>query len=572
MDMIFGHSARCVALSFLLFYLSTSLWAQDDSLMIILETELSREFKELKKAPVPAYYIDYYVDDIQHATLNASFGSLIHSSCNKNRVLATRVRIGDYQFDNTHPPTSREGNFMPPQGGLGPVMLPYENDAVALQFGLWRATQNEYKQSIATFKMLRNSAERSDTASSGVGDFSREQPTTFYDPPLAAFSSYFDQQDWEKKIKEYSAPFLKNPDLIEGDVSLRVTAERKYFISTEGTKIVQNFTSAYINVSGSIRANDGDIVPLHLSYFAPLLSGFPKDEKIIGDIENMVALLRELKNAPLAEPYSGPAILLAQTAGVFFHEIFGHRIEGHRLKNEFDGQTFKAKLTEAVLPKTLNVYFDPTLAEIDGKLVNGSFKYDDEGIKSRRVNVVEKGVLKTFLMSRTPLENLSHSNGHGRASLGASPVSRQSNLIVETTKAVSMEELRKMLIKECRKQGKLYGYFFKEVVGGFTVTDRYNPNAFNIFPTVVYRIYVDGRADELVRGVDLIGTPLAMFAEIQAAANDRDIFIGFCGAESGSVPVSATSPSLFVRRIETQKKPRQHQETTLLSRPSSTDH
>jgi TldD protein len=172
-------------------------------------------------------------------------------------------------------------------------------------------------------------------------------------------------------------------------------------------------------------------------------------------------------------------------------------------------------------------------------------------------------------MSRTPLDKDSHSNGHGRASLGASPVSRQSNLVVETTKAVSMSDLRKMLVKECRKQSKPYGYFFKEVVGGFTVTDRYNPNAFNIFPTVVYRIYTDGRPDELVRGVDMIGTPLAMFAEIQAAANDRDTFIGFCGAESGSVPVSATAPSLFVRRIETQKKPRQHQETTLLARPSS---
>ncbi|HMG91650.1 MAG TPA: metallopeptidase TldD-related protein, partial [Chryseolinea sp.] len=177
-----------------------------------------------------------------------------------------------------------------------------------------------------------------------------------------------------------------------------------------------------------------------------------------------------------------------------------------------------------------------------------------------------------FLMSRTPLENLPHSNGHGRASLGATPVSRQSNLIVETTKSYSMDDLRKMLIKECKKQGKQYGYFFKEVVGGFTVTDRYNPNAFNIFPTLVYRIYADGRQDELVRGVDLIGTPLAMFAEIQAAAGDRDIFIGFCGAESGSVPVSAASPSVFVRRIETQKKPRQYQETTLLARPSANDH
>jgi len=546
--------------------------AQNDSLMHILETELNREFQELKKAQVPAYYIEYYVDDFQYATVTASFGSLTQSITGKNRVLATRIRVGDYQFDNTHPVSPSDGNFMPPQGGLGPSMLPSENNEAAIKFGLWRATQNEYKQAISAYKILKDASERHPAAPVRIDDFSKETPSVHYDPPMRDLSVMLNQAAWEEKVKKYSAPFLKNADLIEGDVSLNVTAERKYFLTTEGARIVQNFVSAYINVSGSIRATDGDIAPLHLSYYAPSTSEFPADDVIMKEIENMVELLKQLKNAPLAEPYSGPAILYAPTAGVFFHEIFGHRIEGHRLKNEYDGQTFKAKINEVVLPKTLNVYFDPTINQIGGKLVNGSYKYDDEGIKSQRVVVVDKGVLKTFLMSRTPLENVSHSNGHGRASLGATPVSRQSNLIVETTKAVSMEDLRKMLVKECRRQGKPYGYLFKEVVGGFTVTDRYNPNAFNIFPTLVYRIYADGRQDELVRGVDLIGTPLAMFAEIQAAANDRDIFIGFCGAESGSVPVSAASPSLFVRRIETQKKPRQHQETTLLTRPASTDH
>ncbi|HEY5917901.1 MAG TPA: TldD/PmbA family protein [Chryseolinea sp.] len=545
--------------------------AQQDSLLLVLETELHREFVELRKAQVPAYYIDYHVDDVEYASLNASFGSLTQSATSKNRVLAARVRVGDYSFDNMHPISPDNSSFLP-QGGFGPVMLPFENNAKALQFTLWKTTQNEYKQAVDSYKMVKNAIERRSQTETPINDFSKEEPTVFIDPKTIEFASIFDQSAWEEKLKKYSSPFLKNQDLIEGDVTLSVSVERKYFVSTEGTRIVQNFTSAYINVSASVRSSDGDIAPLHLSYYAPLPSGLPADDKILSDVEAMVGILRQLKDAPLAEPYSGPAILYAPTAGVFFHEIFGHRIEGHRLKNEYDGQTFKAKIGEVVLPKTLNVYFDPTVEKVDNRPVNGSYAYDDEGIPSKKVTVVEKGILKTFLMSRTPLEKLPRSNGHGRASLGATPVSRQSNLIVETTKPYSMDELRKMLIKECKKQGKAYGYFFKEVVGGFTVTDRYNPNAFNIFPTLVYRIYADGRPDELVRGVDLIGTPLAMFAEIQAAAGDRDIFIGFCGAESGSVPVSATSPSLFVRRIETQKKPRQYQETTLLARPSDNDH
>jgi TldD protein len=204
-----------------------------------------------------------------------------------------------------------------------------------------------------------------------------------------------------------------------------------------------------------------------------------------------------------------------------------------------------------------------------GTFLYGIYAYDDEGVKARRVTIVDRGTLKNFLMSRSPLGDLTHSNGHGRATGGLAPVSRQSNLFVDAVKTKSTSDLRDMLIKECKRQKKEYGYFFKSVVGGYTTTDRYRPNAFNIFPTEVYRVYVDGRPDELVRGVDLIGTPLAMFAEIAAVGNTHGVFTGFCGAESGYVPVSAISPSLFVRRIETQKKPKSRVEETILPAPIS---
>ncbi|AYB31373.1 metallopeptidase TldD-related protein [Chryseolinea soli] len=567
MKLLFGYIKRRLGV-FLLFMLPAFAVRAQDSLMTVLEAELARSFTELKKATVPAYYIDYRVDDLSNLHLSTSFGSLVRAGSDKSRVLVSRVKVGSYAFDNTHPQGPDDFEM---HEGSDPTELPYENEKIALRMGIWMTTQNQYKQALRGFKAARQARERITTpvTTTPTDDFSKEAPTRYYEPPQTDLITAFDNATWKEKLKKYSALFLKNSDLVEGDVSLQFSQERKYFITTEQTQIVQNNTSAYIHVNGSIRASDGDVIPLHLSYYAVTPDGFPADEKIMGDIEKMIASLEKLKTAPLAEPYSGPAILLAPAAGVFFHEIFGHRVEGHRMKKEYDGHTFKAKIGEYVLPKTLQVYFDPTLTTIDGKPINGGYKYDDEGIKGERVTVVDKGMLKTFLMSRTPLENLARSNGHGRASIGMEPVSRQSNLIVETSKGVPMEDLRKMLLKECKRQGKPYGYLFRDVVGGFTVTDRYNPNAFNIFPTMVYRIYVDGRADELVRGVDLIGTPLAMFAEIQATGNDRDTFIGFCGAESGYVPVSAASPSLFVRRIETQKKPRQHQEATLLSRPGS---
>jgi TldD protein len=534
----------------------------NDPLLKIADEELTREMNQFKKAPTPPYFVSFRITDLQQAVVHASFGSLVESNIDKARVLATQVRVGDYQVDNTH---ALGGNDMSGRSGSSP--LPIEDNPDAVKYYLWQATQKDYKQALQAYKVVKSSSAEK-ISFKGVNDFSVVKPVVAIDEPLTDMAAIFNKQEWELKTKELSRTFLNDVDLIGGDVSIRVVAERKYFLSSEGSRVVQNATAAYINVTGSIRANDGEVVPLHLSYFSFLPSGLPATDLIQKDIAALIEKLKLLKKAPLAEPYTGPAILHAQTAGVFFHEIFGHRVEGHRLKDEHDGQTFKAKIGEQVLPLSMDVVFDPTKKELNGLPLNGYYRYDDEGVPGQRVQAVSKGLLKTFLMSRTPLEGIPNSNGHGRADSGETPVSRQSNLVVTTSKSYSMEDLRKMLVKECQKQGKPYGYFFRNVIGGFTTTERQMPNAFNIFPTEVYRVYVDGRADELVRGVDLIGTPLAMFAEIDAAGNVPEIFTGFCGAESGSVPVSAVSPALFVKRIETQKKAKSMVDATLLNKPS----
>jgi predicted Zn-dependent protease len=182
---------------------------------------------------------------------------------------------------------------------------------------------------------------------------------------------------------------------------------------------------------------------------------------------------------------------------------------------------------------------------------------------------VENGVFKNFLMSRSPIEGFSNSNGHGRRQPGYTAVSRQSNLIVESKNTVSSSELRELLKKEVIKQNKEYGLYFEEVSGGFTFTSRTIPNAFNVTPLVVYKVFADGRPDELVRGVDLIGTPLMTFANIVAAADDMGIFNGICGAESGGVPVSACSPSLLVSTIEVQKKQKSQAKPPIMASPAT---
>jgi predicted Zn-dependent protease len=263
--------------------------------------------------------------------------------------------------------------------------------------------------------------------------------------------------------------------------------------------------------------------------------------------------VEELLKAPVAEPFVGPAILSGRAAGVFFHEIFGHRIEGHRQKDESEGQTFTQKVGEQILPTFLSVTFDPTKKSIAGVDLNGYYEYDDEGVKARPVVSVENGILRNFLMSRSPIQGFDNSNGHGRRQPGREIVSRQSNLIVSSTKAVSDAQLKQMLIDEIKRQNKPYGIYFDNITNGFTTTQRAGLQAFSVVPVIVYKVFPDGH-EELIRGADIVGTPLASFAKIIATGDTASVFNGFCGAESGSVPVSAVSPAILISEIEVEKK------------------
>lgn len=556
---------------FMLFFCSATVSAfqATDSLLLAMQEELSREKIEFAKLSNPPYYIDYRLSDVRNTFIRASFGSLISSHSNRNRILATRVKVGDYAYDDSHRTGGQSWQSNSDAGGSSPAFIPLDNNMKAIKQALWKATEQEYRQALDSYKSAVNN-KAPGSVENQLADFTRESPSVYYEEPIATYMIASAVTSWENRLKEFSSLFLQRQDIIEADLIFNFTNERKYFVSSEGSSVVQNLTYANVMVSAAIRASDGDVAPLYLSYFAHTPDGLPAEDVIRKDIGDMLKKLEQLKDAPLAEPYSGPAILSGASAGVFFHEIFGHRVEGHRLRNDDDSQTFKAQVESKVLPKGFDIYSDPTAKVYGGESLNGSYMYDDEGVKARKVQVVKDGILKNFLMSRIPLEEFANSNGHGRASAGMVPVSRQSNLLVEESKTVSTADLRKMLIKECRKQGKSYGYLFQEVTGGYTNTDRYTPNAFNVDPVEVYRIYTDGRPDELVRGVALIGTPLSMFAEIEAAGGEKEIFTGICGAESGGVPVSAVAPSLFVRRIETQKKLKINVEAPLLPIPGST--
>jgi predicted Zn-dependent protease len=342
-------------------------------------------------------------------------------------------------------------------------------------------------------------------------------------------------------------------------------------VSSEGSAIVSPSASTRLIMEAQTRAEDGmDLLRVE-TFQAPAASGLPTEAELASKIEKMAADLSALRKAPVAEPYDGPAVLSGRAAAVFFHEVLGHRLEGHRQRDEEEGQTFTKKIGQEVLPKFLSVIDDPTTHEMAGMKLAGTYDFDNEGEPAQRVEVIKDGVLQNFLMSRMPVKNFGQSNGHGRNQPGRMPTGRQGNLIVTSTKTVPEAEMRQKLIDEVKKQGKPYGLYFDDIQGGFTLTTRALPQAFQVLPVLVYKVYADGRPDELVRGVDIVGTPLAALTRILTTGDQPRVFNGVCGAESGQVPVSAVAPSMLFSEMEVQKRAHEHERPPLLPPPGFED-
>lgn len=535
--------------------------ASETVIMKALKSEMKRTMEGLKSQTNPPYFLSYAVTETKTVRMTASFGKLKSEESINSRVLDIDIRVGDYILDNTH--TLRGSRFEFGSGGRG-VELPFSENEQAISSIIWAATDKLYKKAVERYgKVLTNKAVKVKEEDSSA-DFSVQKPEVFIEE-AATFS--LDTNAWREKVKSLSALFLADPKIYTGDVYFQADIITKYFVNSEGTQLQQSEPNVRMFASASTKSDDGMTLPLFSSYFAFAPEGLPQSETVQKDILSMISTLGKLREAPLAETYSGPAILSGPAAGVFFHEIFGHRVEGHRQKDPNSSQTFKSFLQKKILPDFIDVVFDPGMKSLQGHDIVGYYKYDDEGVKAQKVIAVKNGLFQNFLMSRSPIENFAVSNGHGRRQAGLRPVSRQSNLLVNASETVSFDSLKTLLRQECKKQNKDYGLYFVEISGGFTFTARTIPNAFNVQPLVVYKIYQDGRPDELVRGVDLIGTPLTTFNNIIAASNAIGIFNGVCGAESGGVPVSASSPDLFVKTIEVQKKQKSQAKPPLLDSP-----
>jgi TldD protein len=529
----------------------------ENVLMHTLQQELDRAMSSLSKADPAPYYISYSAAEQSGAVIVGSNGAIVADIKRRERSVDVSVRVGSRDLDNTHGDNRYHA--------ITTASLPVEDKADAIARVLWLNTDRMYKRAAQSYMEVKTKTKVRAEEEDSSPDFSTEKAEVHIGK--TSLPPNFDHKAWEDRVRKYSAIFAKYPEIENSNIVLLVENSSRYFVSSEGARIAESHPLIRILALGRTLADDGMELARSETFDASTFDKLPSEQTITAGIEKIAQDLQKLKKAQIVEPFNGPALLSGRAAAVFFHEVVGHRLEGQRQRGENEGQTFTKMVGQSVLPPFLSVEDDPTLPVLGGIELSGNYSYDQEGEKSQRVELIANGILKEFLMSRMPVKGFGHSNGHGRAQNGLMPVGRQGNLIVRSTKTVPDAQLRQSLIDEVKKQGKPFGLYFEDIAGGFTLTMRNMPQAFQVMPLMVWKVYPDGRPDELVRGVDIIGTPLNALNRIVLTGQKMDVFNGECGAESGSVPVAAAAPAMLFSEIEVQKVAQGHERPPVLPPP-----
>jgi predicted Zn-dependent protease len=553
-----------IIFSFLLITLTTltavSESERSDTVVLnAMEMELSRSWKKLRLDGYEApYFISYQIKDNAYYNIKGKYGAIAELVNDRTRRLFVDVRVGDYEFDN-----SILGNSGGNSSSFDSSIIPLDNDVDSIRAVLWQATDAAYKYALTQY--FNKKAEHVDEVKDEeIPSFSREEAHIYNEPEVELV---FNPKDWESKMREVSSVFKEFKDLIDASVSITAQKETVYFVNSEGARYIRDEILYSIDADALTRADDGRVIKNYENLYYVTPQDIPSVDKLKSAMRDLVKETVDMKSAEALSPVSVPAILEPEAAGIVFHEAVGHRLEGERQINDKEGQTFKDRVEEKIIPAFLSIIDDPELKSFNGTRLLGYYPIDDEGVPGQTVVLVENGILKNFLLSRTPINGFNKSNGHGRAAYRRAPMARMSNTIVKSKKEYPKAELKTLLIEEVKRQKKPFGLIIRKMTGGETNTSTYDFQAFSATPLVVYKVDPETGKETLVRDIEIVGTPLVSINKIIATGDDYEVFNGFCGAESGYVPVSTIAPSILVSEIELQRQSSKKEKLPLLPPP-----
>jgi len=563
---------------------------KEDVLLKALKDEMNRSMEKLQlKDMEKPYYIEYAVEDAETFVIKAVFGAIVESDQNRSRLLRVGLRVGSYDLDNSEFAGGRSPYSM--IGGR-PTQLVLEDDYAALRHDMWLATDGAYKQALEQLAAKRSFI-KTKVQPEEIPDFSREEATKTIAPKKLLT---FDQKKWEGVLRRLSAIFREFPVIYDSSISLNVRFSHKYFINSEGTVSHQPANLVSLYVRAATQASDG----MGLKHFVPSygtsLEQLPPEKEMAASIRKMAEELTALTSAPVLEKYLGPVLVTGQAAGELFAQVLAPQLSGQR-PPLMEQQQMAAMMTESklasrlnrrVLPSFFTVVDDPTQKTYEKHQLIGSYKVDDQGVPARPVTIIERGVLKTLLMSRRPSKEISQSNGHGRAMQIGSPSVQIGNLFVQTTEGKSFAELKQELIDLCQDQGLSYGLLIKKFDNPSITGREFSLSSFSMRrglqqelvtpPILVYKVFVEDGREELVRGVIVAEMSVRMLKDIVAVGKDYYVnnkltagggMMGlfFSYAFRLGIPTTVIAPSVLFEEVELKKPGGAQQKPVFLKHP-----
>lgn len=528
---------------------------EDTVIFQAMEEEMIRSLSELRVDVFePPYFINYQIRRHDRAEVAASFGALIHSDTQQRRTLFVDVKVGDPQFDSSTPQSHRYSVEQ---------FIPVDPDLDSLRRALWYETDLRYKQAIVSF-LRKKGRFISGVQSHDLPDFSKGKSTREQIDSIPEWK--LDLPGWERLAREVSGLFKEAPSIEKSRVKIVSDRVIRYYYDSEGNKIRDAHLEYGVHLEAWTKTVKGTQLHDQETLYFKKIGQIPSKAELVRATRKLIASLKELRAAPQMDPYVGPAIFSPDAAAVLFHEAIGHRLEGDRLRGDEDGKTFLKKIGQRILPEFVTVMDNPVLESFEGTPLIGNYHTDDQGQQSREVVLIDHGVLKSFLLSRTPVLGFNRTNGHARSDGAHAPMSRMSNFVVKSDLTLDAASLKRRLIEEVKKQNKPYGLFVKKIISGETQTDTHQFQVFKGKPLYLYKVFPDGR-EELVRGVDFVGTPLSMISKILITGNDPTVINGFCTAESGVLPVASITPSVLLSEVELQASHQPHVRRPILAPP-----
>jgi predicted Zn-dependent protease len=553
--------------------------AHDDTLRA-MQDEMARSRARLETADLgKPYFIAYRLLDVQIRAVTTDFGSIVNTSSSRTRFMLVQVRMGDYHIDSSN--FIAGGGFQGSIGNSGQVGI--DGDYYSLRQDLWLATDQAYKQ--AADQLARKRAFLNSLAKPPeIDDFARiTQPVVLIEPHA---QPDWTSRDWDKEAEQASAVFRSYPDIYAGRVTYYMIYQTYYLLTSEGTELRVPSSSAAIEGAVQTQAPDG--MPLHDFYaaYATTPAGLPPIAQVQQHLEKISQQLEALRNAPAISDYDGPVLFEPRAAGALLAELLPPSVSGARpplatvamynqMYTQLGGQSdWTGRIGQRVLPTDVTLFDDPSATQFDGQPLIGGYQVDAQGVRGRRVTLVDDGRLLGLLMSRRPGPDFSSSNGHGRAAGLGKPTPSISNLFLQASDPLDPQAMKQKLIDICKSDGMPWCLVVKRMDNPALAAIHHGdfdsmlagmlsgiPNGDRL-PLIVERLWVSDGHEDLVRGARIIGLTVRNLRNIAAVGNDPAVFdymqngqfaataLDAYGSAEGGLPTSIVAPSLLIRDVQ----------------------